>query len=165
MSVPTRILMVCMGNVCRSPTAEVVMRHRVESAGLADVVEIDSAGTHASTTAAQPPDERSVAHAARRGYDLRTVRARRVLPSDFDAFDLIIAMDEDNVANLKSGCPPENRHKIKLLMDFAASRAPQVVPDPYYGGAAGFEWVLDLIEVGCDGLIETLRRDAGLADR
>jgi protein-tyrosine phosphatase len=161
----TRILMVCMGNVCRSPTAEVVLRQRVEQAGLSHRIEIDSAGTHASNSAAQPPDERSVAHAARRGYDLLSVRARRVTPADYQAFDLILAMDEDNLSNLKSICPPEHRHKLRLMMSYAPERAPRVIPDPYYGAAAGFEWVLDLIEAACDGLIAELGASLDLPDR
>jgi protein-tyrosine phosphatase len=151
-----RVLVVCTANVCRSPTAEVVLRQRVEQAGLGDRIEIDSAGTHASNSVAHPPDERSVAHAARRGYDLLPVRARRVKASDYEAFDLILAMDEDNLSNLKSTCPPEYRHKLKLMMSHAPARAPRVIPDPYYGGAAGFEWVLDLIEAACDGLVAEL---------
>lgn len=163
MNPPMRILMVCMGNVCRSPTAEVVLRHRIERAGLAQRVEIDSAGTHASTSASLPADDRSIAHAARRGYDLTPVRARRVRSHDFTDFDLIIGMDEDNLSNLRSQCPPEHKDKIRLLMSYASGgQAPQVVPDPYYGGAAGFEWVLDLIESGCDGLVQAL--SAQLAD-
>ena len=165
MTGPTRILMVCMGNVCRSPTAEVVMRQRVEQAGLSHRIEIDSAGTHASTSTAQPPDERSVAHAARRGYDLLSVRSRRVALSDYETFDLILAMDEDNLSNLRSTCPPEHRHKLKLMMSYGPARAPRVIPDPYYGAAAGFEWVLDLIEAACDGLMAELGASSGFPNR
>jgi len=165
MSGVTRILMVCMGNVCRSPTAEVVLRQRVEHAGLSHRIEIDSAGTHASNSAAQPPDERSVAHAARRGYDLLSVRARRVTSADYETFDLILAMDEDNLSNLRSTCPPEHRHKLRLMMSYAPARAPRVIPDPYYGAAAGFEWVLDLIEAACDGLIVELGASSGFPNR
>jgi protein-tyrosine phosphatase len=152
-----RVLMVCAANICRSPTAEVVLRDRLARQGLADAVQVDSAGTHASTTMAFSPDTRSVAHAARRGYDLRAVRSRRVMPVDFETFDLILGMDEDNLANLLSSCPPAHRAKVGLLMDHAPDRAHRVVPDPYYGGAAGFEWVLDLIEQACDGLVAHLR--------
>jgi protein-tyrosine phosphatase len=156
-----RVLMVCTANICRSPTAEGVLRERLVRLGLDAVVQVDSAGTHASTSQAQPPDPRSIAHAARRGYNLRDVRARRVTPDDFVGFDLILAMDEDNLANLRSTCPIEHRHKVELLMAYAPERTPRVVPDPYFGGAAGFEWVLDLIEVACDGLAAQLRSPQG----
>lgn len=156
-----RVLMVCTANICRSPTAEGVLRDRLARLGLEATVQVDSAGTHASTSQALPPDPRSIAHAARRGYDLRDVRARRITPDDFAGFDLILAMDEDNLANLRSACPAEHRHKVELLMAYASERAPRVVPDPYYGGAAGFEWVLDLIEVACDGLVAQLHAQQG----
>jgi protein-tyrosine phosphatase len=156
-----RVLMVCTANICRSPTAEGVLRDRLGRLGLDATVQVDSAGTHASTSQSLPPDPRSVAHAARRGYDLREVRARRITPTDFEGFDLILAMDEDNLANLRSACPPEHRHKVELLMAYAPDRAPRVVPDPYYGGAAGFEWVLDLIELACEGLATHLHAPQG----
>jgi protein-tyrosine phosphatase len=156
-----RILMVCTANICRSPTAEGVLRDRLVQRGLDATVQVDSAGTHASTSQSLPPDPRSVAHAARRGYDLSAVRARRISAADFEGFDLILAMDEDNLANLRSACPPAHRHKIELLMAYAPERAPRVVPDPYYGGAAGFEWVLDLIELACDSLAAHLHSPQG----
>lgn len=160
-----RILMVCTGNVCRSPTAEVVLRQRVDKAGLSHRIEVDSAGTHASKSTSQPPDERSVAHAARRGYDLLSVRARRITKSDFEVFDLILAMDEENLSNLRKACPPEYHPKIRLMMNYATARAPRVIPDPYYGAATGFEWVLDLIEAACDGLIAELGASSGIPNR
>lgn len=154
------VLMVCMGNICRSPTAEGVLRARLASAGLADRVRVDSAGTHAYHVG-EPPDERSQAHAARRGYDLSTQRARAVQDDDFDRFDLLLAMDWDNLALLQERCPPAARRKLKRLMEFGRGTGSEVVPDPYYGGAAGFDHVLDLVEAACDGLIEHLARTPG----
>lgn len=153
---PTRILMVCMGNICRSPTAEAVLRHRVLRAGLQAQVEIDSAGTHAWHTR-NPPDERSIAHAARRGYDLSALRARRVQPADFERFDLLLAMDADNLGHLQAEAPAAAQSRLRLLLTFAPRLGVREVPDPYYGGPAGFERVLDLIEIACDGLVEHLR--------
>jgi protein-tyrosine phosphatase len=149
--------MVCMGNICRSPTAEAVLRHRVLHLGLQDSVTVDSAGTHAWHTQ-NPPDERSIAHAARRGYDLTGLRARRIDAGDFDRFDLLVAMDEDNLAHLRAAAPAAHQPKLKLLMEFAPHLRMRAVPDPYYGGPAGFERVLDLIEAACDGLAHHLRR-------
>lgn len=154
-AVKLRILMVCMGNICRSPTAEAVLRHRLLRHGLADRVELDSAGTQAYHIG-KSPDERSIAHAARRGYDLSNLCARKVTDSDFETFDLILAMDNDNLRELMERCPEELQGRIHRFMDFAPEGLPQAVPDPYYGGAAGFERVLDLIEVTCDGLIARL---------
>ncbi|MEX8520905.1 MAG: low molecular weight protein-tyrosine-phosphatase [Leptothrix sp. (in: b-proteobacteria)] len=155
-----RVLMVCMGNICRSPTAEAVLRHRVQRAGLARRVEIDSAGTYAGHVGS-PPDERSTAHAARRGYDLTDQRARRVASDDFSTFDLLLAMDDDNYEALLARCPAELKQRVRRLMDFAPPGSPSVVPDPYYGGTAGFEYVLDLIELACDGLVQYLHSHQG----
>lgn len=153
-----RILMVCMGNICRSPTAEAVLRHKLTQAGLHERVHVDSAGTHAYHVGA-PPDERSQKHARLRGYDLSSQRARKVHPRDFEAFDLVLAMDWDNLALLEEGCPvdPQVRRKLRRLTEFVPQGSPhagaQVVPDPYYGGPAGFDVVLDLVEAACDGLV------------
>lgn len=152
---PRRVLMVCLGNICRSPTAEGVMRARAQARGLA--VEVDSAGT-AAWHAGSPPDPRSVAHAARRGIDLRSLRARQVSDRDFQAFDLILAMDRQNLAELQRRCPPAQRHKLSLLLTHAAGWPEDEVPDPYYGGEQGFEHVLDGIERACDGLLEAWSR-------
>ena len=158
---PIRILMVCMGNICRSPTAEGVLRARLSAAGMAGRVRVDSAGTHAYHVG-EPPDERSQAHAARRGYDLSMQRARAVHDDDFEHFDLLLAMDWDNLALLQERCPPAAQRKLKRLMEFAdAAAGSEVVPDPYYGGAGGFDQVLDLVEAACDGLIEHLARTPG----
>jgi protein-tyrosine phosphatase len=156
MSSPRKVLMVCMGNICRSPTAEGVLRHKLQAAGLHELVVVDSAGTHAYHVG-DPPDHRSVHHAQRRGYDLRPLRARRISPADFEHFDLILAMDWDNFAELEESCPPEHRSKLKRLREFGVRHDSPVVPDPYYGGATGFERVLDLIEDACDGLIAHLK--------
>jgi protein-tyrosine phosphatase len=156
----TAILFVCMGNICRSPTAEGVFRQRAAAAGLADALHIDSAGTHGYHVG-QPPDARSMQHAARRGYDLSAQRARQVAASDFERFDHLLAMDRDNLALLAEACPPRHRHKLGLFMQFAGNAGVDVVPDPYYGGAQGFDQVLDYIEEAADGLIATLRRNGG----
>jgi protein-tyrosine phosphatase len=155
-----RVLMVCMGNICRSPTAEAVLRHRLQRAGLADHVTVDSAGTHAGHTG-EPPDERSTAHAGRRGYDLRGLRARRVTAADFEAFDLVVAMDADNLEALQRQCPPQHQARLVRLLDYAPASRQRDVPDPYYGGAGGFERVLDLVEQGCDGLLQYLQANQG----
>ena len=150
--------MVCMGNICRSPTAEGVLRHKLEQAGLDSWVHVDSAGTHGAHVGA-PPDERSQAHAERRGYKLSHLRARKVEESDFAEFDLILAMDWDNLALLQKACPTlTGQAKLRRLTEFIPPRSPligtDVVGDPYYGGADGFEAVLNVIEAACDGVLE-----------
>jgi protein-tyrosine phosphatase len=149
-----RILFFCMGNICRSPTAEGVMRAKLKAAGLD--VEVDSAGTHGYHVGA-PPDERSQAHAGRRGYDLSRLRARKLTAEDFSRFDLVLAMDADNLGYAERLCPPSQRHRLRLLLDYAPGAGKRHVPDPYYGGEAGFEEVLDLVEAACEGLIASLR--------
>jgi protein-tyrosine phosphatase len=152
-----RVLMVCMGNICRSPTAEAVLRHKLRSAGLHEQVTVDSAGTHADWHAGEAPDRRSQAHAARRGYDLSALRARQVVDADFDQFDLILAMDWDNLERLEAGCPPAHRPKLRRLMEFAPAGHGEEVPDPYYGGKEGFEIVLDHVEAACQGVLQRIR--------
>ena len=132
------ILMVCMGNICRSPTAEAVLRHMVNEAELGDAVRIDSAGT-LDYHIGSPPDERSQAHARKRGYDLSKLRARQVCAKDFEQFDLILAMDWQNLGELEDMCPPQHKHKLMRLMEFAPPGSNDVVPDPYTGGAPMFE--------------------------
>jgi protein-tyrosine phosphatase len=158
---PFRVLMVCMGNICRSPTAEGVLRHKLEAAGLADRVEVDSAGTH-DYHVGNPPDTRSQRHALRRGIDLSALRARQVGAADFERFDLLLAMDRDNLALLEEACPdPAYRSRLGCLMAYAPAAGSMVVPDPYYGGAAEFEQVLDLVEQACDGLLAVLSKTPG----
>ena len=151
----SRILFVCLGNICRSPTAEGVFRHRARQAGFTSL-QVDSAGT-AGWHIGKAPDPRTVAAAKRRGYDLSALRARQVRATDFDNFDLILAMDKQNLAELKSMAPRGARTSLGLFLDHAESSAFREVPDPYYGGDAGFEQVLDLIEQASDGLIARLR--------
>ena len=153
----TSVLFVCMGNICRSPTAEGVMRHKLAQSGLGEVIAVASAGTHAHHIG-NPPDNRAQAHALQRGIDMSAQRARRVTVADFAHFDYILAMDHDNYAVLEAQCPPQHRQKVELMMRYARKYQAQTeVPDPYYGGAAGFEAVLDYLEDACDGLIEAIR--------
>lgn len=152
------VLFLCMGNICRSPTAHAVMRDKVRAAGLADRITVDSAGTHAYHVG-EPPDPRSQAHAARRGYDLSALRARRLVAADFARADLLLAMDWDNLALAQAACPdPRLARRIRRLTEFATRHDSPVVPDPYLGGEAGFEQVLDLVEDACDGVLAHLRR-------
>jgi protein-tyrosine phosphatase len=150
------ICFVCLGNICRSPTAEGVMRHQVEEARLSDHILIDSAGTGDWHIGASP-DRRAQHAAGQRGYDLSALRGRQIGPVDFERFDLLIAMDDANVAALKAVCPPAQRDKIRLLMEFAPAANGREVADPYFGGDAGFEQVLDQCEAACRGLIAALR--------
>ena len=153
----TRILMVCMGNICRSPTAEGVLRDKLTQAGLGREVVVDSAGTHAQHHSGEAPDARAIKAAAARGYDLKKLRARRVVEADYHRFDWLFAMDADNLETLRERAPPDATARIELLMAHGR-RFPGVseIPDPYYGAAAGFERVLDLIEDGCDGFVSLL---------
>lgn len=152
-----RFLFVCLGNICRSPTAEGVMRALVERAGLSDEYALDSAGTHAYHVG-RPPDPRSQEAALRRGYDLSALRARCVSTSDFSRFDQILAMDRDNLATLQEACPPGLRHKVRLFLDYAVEFEDDEVPDPYAGGQDGFEHVLDLVEAAANGLLRASQR-------
>lgn len=150
------ILLVCMGNICRSPTAEGVLRAMAEREGLGAYFEIDSAGTHGYHVG-EPPDERAHKAAQRRGYDLSRLRARRVSEDDFLRFDRILAMDRDNLSLLQRACPAEYRHKLGLLLEYAVNFDDREVPDPYYGNGEGFERVLDLVEDAARGLIAAMR--------
>lgn len=150
------ILFVCMGNICRSPTVHGVMRQQLREAGLEHRVHIDSAATH-NHHPGEAPDARSQRHAMQRGYDLSDLRARPVTAPDFETFELIVAMDHDNLKHLHTQSPPPHRHKIRLLAEFFEAHDAPAVPDPYYGGAEGFEHVLDLAEDGCRGLIRHLQ--------
>ena len=151
------VLMVCMGNICRSPTAEGVFRRRVEQAGLSNVIRIDSAGTH-DYHVGRPPDRRAMEAAQGRGYDLSALRGRQVNRQDFEQFDLVLAMDSENMANLIKICPPELRHKLHLFLAFSTRFPGQEVPDPYYGGQKGFDQVLDRVEDAAQGLLQHLQQ-------
>lgn len=151
------VLFVCMGNICRSPTAEGVFRHHVKEAGLDTKIRTDSAGTHAYHSG-EPADRRAQEAAARRGFSLAGIRARRITDEDFHDFDYILAMDQDNLMLLHDRAPGEARSKVRLFLEFADSRQENEVPDPYYGGSAGFERVLDLVEEASQGLLKTLRK-------
>lgn len=150
------ILFVCMGNICRSPTAEGVFRKLVADAGLADRIEIDSAGTHAFHTA-KPADRRAQEAAEKRGYSLAGIKARRVDDADFERFDLVIAMDNENMQILRERADSSRHQKLRLFLEFADLDIREV-PDPYYGGAAGFERVLDLVEAASRGLLADLQK-------
>lgn len=157
-----KILLVCMGNICRSPTAHGVLRHRLHQAHLSGVVTVDSAGTHNDHPHA-PPDIRSQRHARQRGYDVSDLRARQVTEQDFAQADLILAMDWDNLALLQGMCPTEHQSKVRRFAEFFQSASQTSVPDPYLGGEAGFEEVLDLVEDGCAGILQHLASPVGLA--
>lgn len=151
-----RVLFVCMGNICRSPTAEGVFRQRLQQAGLLERVMVDSAGT-GDWHVGKAPDDRSAKTALRRGYDLSSLRARQVEAADFDRFDLILAMDHDNLARLKALRPYRRGAELDLFLRRYGLVVDEV-PDPYYGGVSGFEQVLDLIEQASDGLLAETRR-------
>ena len=157
---PHAILIVCTGNICRSPTAHGVLLKKVAQRGWSDKVHVDSAGTHAYHVG-EPPDERSQQHAARRGYDLSRLRARRVTDEDFERFDLILAADLGHLELLRAQCPPQHADKIQMLMRHAGRPEVHSVPDPYYGGVQGFEQVLDYIEDACEGLLKEIEARVG----
>lgn len=148
------ILFVCLGNICRSPTAEAVFAQKAIGQGRSDL-RIDSAGTGAWHVG-NPPDQRATHHAKLRGYDLSPLRARAVDPTDFEHFDLILAMDQQNFVDLVRAAPKNSKAKIELFLNYEQSTTTDV-PDPYYGGDQGFENVLDLIEAASDGLLKTLK--------
>jgi len=158
-----RILFVCLGNICRSPTAEGVLRVLAAREAPELALEVDSAGT-AGYHVGEAPDPRTRKAAARRGYDLNALRARIVEPADFERFDLILAMDRENLKALRRRAPAVAHERVRLFMEFAAlAGAPEEVPDPYYGGPNGFEEVLDLVESAARGLIAHLRRETRAA--
>lgn len=156
----TSVLFVCTGNICRSPTAEGVFLHMVDRAGLRKLVRVDSAGTHGYHVGDRP-DPRAQAAAARRSYDLRKLRARKLQPQDYARFDHLLAMDRGHLSIMLRDSPPEHRHKIRLFMDHAPDLGHHEVPDPYYGDNTGFELVLDLVEAASRGLLQVLRKDLG----
>lgn len=151
----TSVLFVCMGNICRSPTAEGVFRDLVTRSGLGNAIHIDSAGTH-NYHIGKSPDARASAAAVQRGYDLSALRGRQVNGQDFQVFDHILAMDEENLSNLKRICPAGHEHKISLFLEYSRKFSEREVPDPYYGGPQGFERVLDMVEDAAQGLLNKL---------
>jgi protein-tyrosine phosphatase len=153
------ICFVCLGNICRSPTAEGVMREQVAAAGLADAISIDSAGT-GDWHVGEAPDSRAQQAARSRGYDLSALRARQIEAADFERFDLVLAMDAANLAELRKRCPPRHHGKVRLLAEFGSDASVREIADPYFGGAQGFEQVLDQCEDACRGLLARLTGDA-----
>jgi len=153
------VLFVCLGNICRSPTAEGIFKHKLAQTELNELIFVDSAGTSAHHVG-ESPDQRAQEEAKKAGYDLSFIRSRQVRDVDFHEFDLLVAMDDSNYYNLVDAVPePEYQQKIKLfLADYAPDLPKREVPDPYYGGAQGFVEVIQLIEAASDGLIEELRR-------
>lgn len=151
-----RVLFVCTGNICRSPTAEGVFRALVEREGLGGVIEIESAGI-SGYHVGEPPDPRSQEAALLRGIDLSAQRARRVHQRDFNTFDMILAMDRGHLTSLRRMAPRGSEKRLSLFLSWAADAVTQDVPDPYYGAANGFDDVLDLIEAGSDGLLAHIR--------
>lgn len=152
------VLFVCMGNICRSPTAHGVFEQMVEDAGLSHLIEVDSAGTHAYHVG-NPPDPRAQKTALGRGVDLSPQRARKAAQDDFERFDYVIAMDQDNLNNLLTLAPQEHREKLHLLLDFAPELGVREVPDPYFGGTRGFDKVFDLVRDASHALLETIRKE------
>jgi protein-tyrosine phosphatase len=152
-----RVLFVCMGNICRSPTAEAVFRNCVEKAGLLERLHIDSAGTHDYHVGAAP-DARAQEAAKRRGYDMSKLRGRQVEAQDFFRFDYVLAMDNENLVRLERLRPDEARSHLGLMLEFAEHHKEWEVPDPYYGGKDGFERVLDMVEDAANGLLQHIRQ-------
>lgn len=153
----TKLLFVCMGNICRSPMAQAIAQKMAFEARLTPYLEIDSAGTHAHHQGARP-DPRALALLLRNGYDASRIRSRQITTQDFQDFDLVLAMDSNNLMALKTMCPPHKLHKLKLFLTQAETLDDTEVPDPYYGNLAGFERVLTLCEAGAKGLIKHYRR-------
>ena len=155
------VIFVCMGNICRSPTAHGVFLNLVEKEGLLDIITVDSAGTHAYHIS-EPPDPRSQQAALRREVDLSPLRARKVVENDFHEFDYVIAMDNSNYRHLLEIAPEGQEERLQLFMDYAPEMKESEVPDPYYGGKNGFEHVLDLIEEASAGLLEEIKKRQGI---
>lgn len=155
-----RVLLVCMGNICRSPTAEGVLRHFIKINNLGDKVEVDSAGTHGYHVG-EAPDSRTQRAALARGYNLSQLRARKVARQDLDYFDLILAMDKANLDNLRRMASAGQRDRIRLFMDYSRGFDDDEVPDPYYGLGHGFDLVLDMVEDAAQGLVGDLKKKLG----
>lgn len=157
-----RVLFVCMGNICRSPTAEGVFRKLIRESGLERLVDAASAGTHGYHIG-QEPDQRAQRAAASRGYDLSSIRARKIAPKDFGYFDFVLAMDRGNLESLRLVCPVKHHDRLGLLMHYAKSFDDDEVPDPYYGLGYGFDLVLDMVEDATRGLVEAVKERSGVA--
>ncbi|PKM12433.1 MAG: phosphotyrosine protein phosphatase [Gammaproteobacteria bacterium HGW-Gammaproteobacteria-3] len=157
-----KVLFVCMGNICRSPTAEGVFTHLINTQDLQHYFDIDSAGTHAYHVG-EAPDHRAQKAAQERGIALEHLRARKVIIGDFFDYDYLLAMDEENYTTLINACPEENKHKIKYFLEYAPHLGVREVPDPYYGGRFGFERVLDLVEAAALGFLTALKEQGILA--
>ncbi len=155
-----KVLFVCMGNICRSPTAQGIFEHLIAAEGLAHAVAADSAGTTAYHLG-NPPDGRATQAAAKRGVDLTGYRARQVQPADFHDFDLVLAMDRDNFRSLEPIVPPGGEARLRMFLEFAPTLGIDDVPDPYYGAGDGFERVLDMVEAGAHGLLAHIRTEFG----
>lgn len=151
------VLFVCLGNICRSPTAEAVFRYKLEEAKLSNAVHIESAGTHAYHVGA-PPDRRAQSAAAQRGIDMSALRGRQATRHDFGKFDYILAMDQENLENLEAICPRDSQATLRLFLEYAVAFTETDVPDPYYGGPGGFDHVLDLIEDASIGLLKDIKK-------
>jgi protein-tyrosine phosphatase len=152
-----QVLVVCMGNICRSPMAEAVLLAKLDRAGLGKVVAVDSAGTHGFHKGSAP-DPRAVAQAAKRGYRLDGLKSRPLVPEDFSRFDLVVGMDHNNLATMRERCPPALHDRLGLLLSYAPHLGVDEVPDPYYGSVASFDQALDLIEPACEGLLKLLQK-------
>ncbi|HLE92979.1 MAG TPA: low molecular weight protein-tyrosine-phosphatase [Sulfuricaulis sp.] len=152
-----RVLFVCLGNICRSPTAEGVFRKLIREGQLEGEFVVDSAGTHAYHIGEQP-DERAQSACARRGIDISQMRGRKAVAADIEKFDYVLAMDSENYQDLIEICPSGYENRIRLLMEFAKNRPEKEVPDPYFGGVSGFDRMLDMIEAAAQGLLEEIQR-------
>jgi len=150
------VLFVCMGNICRSPTAEGVFAQRLIEEGLENLVGVDSAGTHAYHVG-EPPDPRSQSTASNRGISLQHLKARKAVAKDFERFDYVLAMDRDNIHGLEKICPTGLEHKLHLFLSYASNLETDEVPDPYYGGPTGFDRVFDMIEDASNGLLQDIQ--------
>ena len=152
------VLFCCMGNICRSPTAEAVFRFKVEEAGLEKLITIDSVGTH-DYHIGVPPDLRTQKAAKQRGYDMSMLRGRQIEVADFSRFDYVLAMDNANMSILTRMCPQVNRDRLGLFLQYAQRHQESEVPDPYYGGDKGFENVLDMVEDAAAGLLQHIKKN------
>ena len=154
--IKVNVLFVCMGNICRSPTAEGVFFDRLKEKGLDNLIGVDSAGTHAYHVG-ESPDPRSQSTALKRGVNLANIKSRKAVSKDFEYYDYVLAMDRDNYQGLEKICPPGSEHKLHLFLSYAPNLEYDEVPDPYYGGPVGFDRVLDMIEEASDGLLQDIQ--------